>query len=112
MSINVNDMTYLMGYLAIHEQWACFLPAMGLYNITRSTIEPWNYHQNFIDTRQPQTKYITHSRPTSEGSPIFPNWVRQPASLSMWLAVLPRRRGLSRDPGVCSVDICVQLKGA
>ena len=49
----------------------------------------------------------------SGGSPIFPRWVRQPASLAMWLAVLPRRRGLSRDPGlrgdVCAVEeaVCI-----
>ena len=33
------------------------------------------------------------------GSPMFPLVVHQPASLSIWPAVLSLRRGLSTNPG-------------
>ena len=42
----------------------------------------------------------------SGGSPMFPIVVHQPASPSIWPAVLSLRRGLSTNPGVTMWCIC------
>ena len=42
----------------------------------------------------------------SEGSPMFPFVVHQPASLSIWPAVQSLRRGMSTNPGVIMWFVC------